>query len=93
MISAYDLAAKDNDSPSDPYLHITLGDKVFNEREFYQLDNANPDFHKLFEFNAVFPGCPLLTIKVFDYDELFGDDLIGETKIDLEDRYFMSEWQ
>jgi len=34
----------------------------------------------------------LLTIKVFDYDELFGDDLIGETKIDLEDRYFSSEW-
>jgi len=40
-------------------------------REFYQNDNANPDFHKLFEFN-----------------ELFGDDLIGETNIDLEDRFF-----
>jgi len=32
MISAYDLAQKDLDSPSDPYLYITLGEKVFNER-------------------------------------------------------------
>jgi len=35
MISAYDLSAKDNDSPSDPFCVISLGDKVFNEREFY----------------------------------------------------------
>jgi len=28
-----------------------------------------------------------------DFDDLFGDDLIGETVIDLEDRYFSSEWQ
>jgi hypothetical protein len=30
---------------------------------------------------------------VFDYDEIFGDDLIGTTIIDLEDRYFTMEWQ
>lgn len=93
MISAYDLSAKDNDSPSDPYLVITLGDKNYNECENYQLDEANPNFHKMYDFEAYFPGCPLLVIKVFDYDELFGDDLIGETKIDLEDRFFSSDWQ
>jgi hypothetical protein len=28
-----------------------------------------------------------------DYDFLFGDDLIGSTDVDLEDRFFMSEWR
>lgn len=44
------------------------------------------------EFEATFPGCPLLNLAVYDYDDLFGDDLIGETKIDLEDRFFSPEW-
>jgi hypothetical protein len=30
---------------------------------------------------------------VFDYDDIFGDDLIGTTNIDLEDRFFSMEWQ
>ena len=28
-----------------------------------------------------------------DYDEIFGDDSVGITSIDLEDRYFSPEWQ
>ena len=28
-----------------------------------------------------------------DYDDLFGDDSIGTTSIDLEDRFFSAEWQ
>jgi hypothetical protein len=48
---------------------------------------------KCYEFEAIFPGCPLLNIQVMDYDDLFSDDLIGETKIDLEDRFFSPEWQ
>ena len=28
-----------------------------------------------------------------DYDDLFGDDMIGVTNIDLEDRFFSPEWQ
>jgi len=41
----------------------------------------------------LFPGCPMLMIDVYDYDDLFGDDLIGSTSIDLEDRYFLAKWQ
>jgi Ca2+-dependent lipid-binding protein len=29
-----------------------------------------------------------LTVQVFDWDLLSGDDLIGETKIDLENRFY-----
>jgi len=31
-------------------------------------------------------------IEAMDYDELFGDELIGKTSVDLEDRYFSPEW-
>ncbi len=46
----------------------------------------------MFEFEAVFPGCPPLKINVMDHDELFGDDSVGTTQIDLEDRYFSPDW-
>ena len=34
-----------------------------------------------------------MVIQSFDYDDLFGDDLIGETIVDLDDRFFSAEWQ
>lgn len=66
---------------------------MYNDRDNWQEDEPNPDFFRVFEFEAVFPGCPLLNVQVYDYDDLFTDDLIGETKIDLEDRFFSPEWQ
>lgn len=38
MIEGYDLASRDIGSDSDPYLVISVGDQVFNERDNYQLD-------------------------------------------------------
>jgi len=40
----------------------------------------------------MFPGTSPLVIEVMDYDMVFGDDLIGTTVVDLEDRYFSLEW-
>lgn len=93
MVSAYDLSSRDNGSPSDPYLYITCNNKIYNERDNYQLDEPNPDFYKSYDFEGTFPGCSPIKIDVYDYDEIFGDDLIGTTTIDLEDRYFSLEWQ
>ena len=39
------------------------------------------------------PGSSNLKIEVMDFDDLLSDDLIGYTIIDLEDRYFNSDWQ
>lgn len=93
MISAHNLSQRDNDSPSDPYLYITCNNKIYNERDNYQLDEENPKFHKRFDFEGYFPGSSPIRIEVYDWDEIFGDDLIGTTIIDLEDRYFSMEWQ
>ncbi len=93
MVTAYDLASRDNGSFSDPYLIISCGKKVYNERDNYIEDEPNPNFYKSYDFEAVFPGCPPIDIKAMDYDLIFGDDAIGTTQLDLEDRFFMPEWQ
>ena len=91
-IQAYDLASRDIGSASDPYLIITCGDMVFNEVDNYQNDQPNPKFNKRYDFNVTFPGAPPLVIEAYDYDLLFGDDLIGKTVIDLDDRFFNPKW-
>ena len=93
MINAYDLASRDIGGFSDPYIKISCGDQVFDERENYVLDDPKPEFGKHFDFPVVFPGCPPIQVDMMDYDDLFGDDLIGTSWIDLEDRYFLAEWR
>ena len=47
----------------------------------------------MYEFDADFPGAAPINICAYDFDDLFGDDLIGKTVIDLDDRFFCPEWQ
>lgn len=42
MVSAFDLASRDNGGESDPFLIIKLGDKVYNDRVNYLEDEPNP---------------------------------------------------
>lgn len=92
MIDGFGLVSRDNGSDSDPYLKMKLGRKKVNERDNHFDDEPCPKFNKYYDFEATFPGSPILNVALFDYDMIFGDDLIGETKIDLEDRFFSPEW-
>lgn len=92
VISAFDLAKKDAFSESDPYFVLKLGNQIFNDRDNYQEDEPAPDLYKVVDFEAKFPGCPQLEIKMYDWDLIFGDELIGTGLIDLEDRFFSPEW-
>eukprot|EP00351_Strombidinopsis_sp_SopsisLIS2011_P000679 CAMPEP_0116875582 /NCGR_PEP_ID=MMETSP0463-20121206/7592_1 /TAXON_ID=181622 /ORGANISM="Strombidinopsis sp, Strain SopsisLIS2011" /LENGTH=103 /DNA_ID=CAMNT_0004521467 /DNA_START=3631 /DNA_END=3942 /DNA_ORIENTATION=- len=93
MIEGFDFAQRDIGSFSDPYLKIIIGDRVFNERDNYFLDEPNPKFYKRYQFSATFPGAPPAVIEAYDFDDLFGDDLIGKTSVDLDDRFFSPDWQ
>lgn len=91
-ISGYNFASRDVGGQSDPYLILRIGKKEFSDRKNYQMNEPNPLFNKSWDFETVFPGCAPLEVLAMDHDMLFGDDLIGSTLIDLEDRYFLPEW-
>ena len=93
IIGAYGLLPKDSGSDSDPFLVLKLGKKKIDDRANRFEDQPNPEWFKSFEFDAVMPGASLLKVQLWDYDALFSDELIGETIIDLEDRFFSPRWQ
>ena len=99
MLDASNLAAKDmsfdgTPGKSDPYLTVTLGHKhKYNGRKEHFDDCTECDFHKMVEFHCEIPGASQLVVRVWDYDFIGTDDLIGETKIDIEDRWFDMRWQ
>lgn len=41
-----------------------------------------------FEIQATFPKESLLSVLIYDHDMIGTDDLIGETRIDLENRFY-----
>lgn len=43
---------------------------------------------RCFEIEATFPQDSMLTVQVLDWDLVGSDDLIGETRIDLENRFY-----
>lgn len=92
VLEGFNFAQRDLFSPSDPFLILKCGNDVYNERENYQLDCSDPKFFKVYEFNVGFPGSPVMSIEAYDYDAFFGDDLIGISKLDLDDRFFNKEW-
>ncbi|CAM1319906.1 FER1L6 (predicted) [Pycnogonum litorale] len=88
IIKAIDLHPADLNGKADPYIVISLGNKRVSDKENYISKQLNPVFGKCFEFEATFPQDSMLTAQIFDWDLIGSDDLIGETKIDLENRFY-----
>ena len=94
ILELRDLPAKDALSDSDPYIKIYFGaEKKFDEQKSHHNDKKIVSWFKHYDILSMFPGDSTLRIEVWDYNPIFRDELIGSTSIDLEDRYFNSEWQ
>ena len=94
VLELNNLAKKDLLSESDPYIKLFLNGKEYvNEKDNHQDDQRNCKWYKHYDIPTEIPGASTLTLQVWDYDDLLSDDLIGETTIDLEDRYFDNKWQ
>ncbi|XP_074551223.1 fer-1-like protein 6 [Halichoeres trimaculatus] len=88
IISASNLHPADPDGKADPYIVLRLGKKEIKDRDNYIPKQLNPVFGRSFEIQATFPKESLLSVVIYDYDMVGGDDLIGETRIDLENRFY-----
>jgi len=92
-LEGYQLVNKDVDG-NNPYLRVSVNGKqrikdVSEERQ----NTSRPAFFKMYEIPLSFPVESMLEVGVWDWDKLSSDDLIGSTKIDLENRYFNSQWK
>ncbi|XP_066479336.1 fer-1-like protein 6 isoform X2 [Tiliqua scincoides] len=88
VVAAFNLSPADPDGKSDPYIVLRLGKTEIKDRDNYIPKQLNPVFGRSFEIQATFPKESLLSVLIYDHDLVGSDDLIGETKIDLENRFY-----
>ncbi|XP_005991617.1 myoferlin isoform X1 [Latimeria chalumnae] len=87
IVRCIDLQPKDNNGQCDPYVKISLIKKVIEDRDNYVPNTLNPVFGRMYELNCFLPQDKDLKIAIYDYDLLTRDEKVGETIIDLENRF------
>ncbi|XP_040837053.1 fer-1-like protein 4 [Ochotona curzoniae] len=88
VVKATNLAPADPNGKADPYVVVSAGQERQDTKERYIPKQLNPIFGEVLELNISLPAEPELTVAVFDHDLVGSDDLIGETRIDVENRFY-----
>ncbi|KAF5917829.1 hypothetical protein HPG69_009982 [Diceros bicornis minor] len=88
VVKATNLAPADPNGKADPYVVVSTGQERQDTKERYIPKQLNPIFGEVLELSISLPAVPELTVAVFDHDLVGSDDLIGETHIDLENRFY-----
>ncbi|XP_075429238.1 dysferlin isoform X4 [Ascaphus truei] len=87
VVRAFGLQPKDPNGKCDPYVKISIGKKSVDDQEHYIPCTLDPVFGKMFELTCTLPLEKDLKITVYDYDLMSKDEKVGETVIDLENRF------
>uniref|UniRef100_A0A8C4Z2Y8 C2 domain-containing protein n=1 Tax=Gadus morhua TaxID=8049 RepID=A0A8C4Z2Y8_GADMO len=88
VLKATGLAPADLNGKADPYLLLKAGQQKLSTRENYIPKHLNPVFGEVFDLTVSFPLETELLIAVMDHNLVGSDDVIGETKLDLENRFY-----
>ncbi|XP_074595836.1 ferlin family C2 domain-containing myoferlin misfire [Brevipalpus obovatus] len=88
LIRAYDVKPTDMNGKADLYPVIKLGSHKICESDNYVPNCLDPTFGRMYEFEVTFPRESILYVSLKDHDAFSVDELIGTTRIDLEDRFY-----
>ncbi|TKS70810.1 Fer-1-like protein 4 [Collichthys lucidus] len=88
IVKATNLSPKDPNGKADPYLVVRSGEQFLDSKDRYIPKQLNPTFGEVFEFTVSLPLHTELVVKVMDHDLVGADDVIGETRVDLENRFY-----
>ncbi|GAB6020839.1 hypothetical protein CHUAL_003493 [Chamberlinius hualienensis] len=91
LVRAYNLPIKDFRS-SDPYVRVKIGDREAEVPDSVRQNSINPIFGCLYETTINWPKDVEILIDVMDKDLLSGDDLIGSTLINIDERLLAPCW-
>lgn len=92
IIEATFTKSYDISSENDTYLELELNGKTLKSNGTV-MDRNRPKFHSMFTFEHTLPGPSDIHVKFYDYDPFKYDELIGETIIDIERRFFDRRWR
>jgi hypothetical protein len=93
LLRAYNLPPMDLNGSTDSYPEIELAGKTVSDIESKVELNLNPNYYSSYELYATIPGAANLKVSIFDADRIGARDFVGSTSIDLENRWFNSEWR
>eukprot|EP00056_Hartaetosiga_gracilis_P007895 m.113633 g.113633 ORF g.113633 m.113633 type:complete len:2195 (+) comp12801_c0_seq2:42-6626(+) len=87
VVRCIGLQPQDSDGGCDAYVQIKVGKKrVVKDSKNYIPSSLNPLIGRYFDVEMTLPRDTQITLGIWDHDTLSGDDLVGETVIDIEDR-------
>ena len=92
VIRAMALQPKDFGGTSDPYVVASLAGRQIKDIEHMHQKTLDPEIFRRYDFDTKLPGPSALKIGIWDYNKYQSHELIGETMIDLEDRWFHPDW-
>nr|XP_057911615.1 fer-1-like protein 4 isoform X1 [Doryrhamphus excisus] len=88
IIKGTNLTPTDPNGKADPYLVVRIGQQTQDTKDRYIPKQLNPVFGEVFELTVSFPLETEVLIRVLDHDIVGSDDIIGETRVDLENRFY-----